>query len=46
MGLEMKADGLRVAFVRSENKLKLIIENQNLSPGFKSLDFFQKPKSK
>ena len=46
MGLEMKAGGLREAFVRSENKLKLNIENQNLSPGIKSLDFFQKPKSK
>ena len=46
MGLEMKVDGLRGAFVRSENKLKQIIENQNLNPGFKSLDLFQKPKSK
>ena len=46
MGLEMKADGLCEAFVRSENKLKQIIENQNLNPGFKSLDLFQKPKSK
>ena len=45
MGLKMKADNLREAFVRSENKLKQIIENQNLNPGFKSLDLFQKPKS-
>ena len=44
--MEMKVDGLREAFVRSENNLTLIIENQNLNPGFKSLDLFQKPKSK
>ena len=46
MGLEMKVEGLCEAFVRIENKLNKIIEKQNLNPRLKSLDLFQKPKSR
>ena len=44
--MEMKVDGLREYFMRIEIKLDRIIVKQNLNPRLKSLNLFQKIKSK